>query len=226
MMAPASDGPAPALEPATLPAATADAPASVAPPAAPPSRAPLRAANVERPAAPAEVEAGTHTPALLGAALALLIVVLGSIVARLAASLIRSRRRDRALAAATTPPPMFSAQDAPALVPVMPRKRDVARTRHVPRLPSDTPPERQERTQDRTQDRDPERAQDRAAVAGDRAERIRVVEQDVRNLLRRMRNDVLDQQPAPAAPAASQPTAAQELDLMLAKLRERRRKQA
>ena len=151
MTAPASDSAAPAPEPATSPqSATADAPARAAPPAAPPSRAPLRAANVERPAAAVEVEAGTHMPALLGAALALLIVVLGSIVARLAASLIRSRRRDRALAAtvATATPPMFSAQDAPALVPVMPRERDVARKRRAPRLPRDTPAPRQEGARD------------------------------------------------------------------------------
>jgi hypothetical protein len=219
MTAPASDSPASITAPAPPPqSATADAPASAEPPAAPPSRAPLRAANVERPAAPVEVETGTHMPALLGAALALLIVVLGSIVARLAASLIRSRRRDRALAAtaAITTPPMFSAQDAPALVPVMPRERDVTRKRRAPRLPTDMPAARQERAQD--------------GIAGDAAERMRadarVLEENVRDLLRRMRSDLLDQRPAPAAPAAPQPTAAQELDQMLAKLRERRRRPA
>jgi hypothetical protein len=221
MTAPASDSAAPAPEPVTSQqSAAADAPARAAPPAALPSRAPLRAANVERPAAAVEVEAGTHMPALLGAALALLIVVLGSIVARLVASLIRSRRRDRVLAAtvATATPPMFSAQDAPALVPVMPRDRDVARKRRAPRLPRDTPAPRREG------------AQDGAAGAGDAAERIRAdaraLEQDVRDLLRRMRGELLDKRPLPAAPAVAQPTAAQELDQMLAKLREQRRKPA
>jgi hypothetical protein len=220
MTAPASDGPAQAPEPAPPQSTTADMPASAAPPAGPPSRAPLRAARVERPAAPVEVEAGTHMPALLGAALALLIVILGSLVARLAASFIRARRRDRALdaTAATTTPAMFKAQDAPALVPVMPRERDITRKRRPPRLPADMPAARQERVRDGTE------------VAGDAAERIRadarVLEENVRDLLRRMRSDLFDQRPAPAAPAAPQPTAAQELDQMLAKLREQRRKPA
>jgi hypothetical protein len=222
--APTSDSPASITEPATPPqSATADAPARAEPPAAPPSRAPLRAATIERAAAPVEVEAGTHMPALLGAALALLIVVLGSIVARLAASLIRSRRRNRALAATaamTTPPmfsaPMFSALDAPALVPVMPRERDVTRKRRPPRRPTDMPAARQERAQD--------------AVAGDAPARMRadarLLEENVRDLLRRMRSDLLDKQPAPAEAPVPQPTAAQEFDQMLAKLRERRRRPA
>ena len=159
-------------------------------------------------------------PALLGAALALLIVVLGSIVARMAAGLIRSRRRGRALGAtaAITTPAMFSAHDAPDLVPVMPRERDVTRKRRMPRLPGDTPAARQDR------------AQDSAEIAGDAAERMRAdaraLEENVRDLLRRMRSDLLDKRPAPAAPAAPQPTAAQELNQMLAKLRERRGKPA
>ncbi len=220
MTAPASESPAQASEPAPPQSLTADAPASAAPPAPPPSRAPMRAARVERPAAPVEVEAGTHMPALLGAALALLIVILGSLVARLAASFIRARRRDRAFdaAAATTIPPMFKAQDAPALVPVMPRERDITHQRRAPRLPADMPPARRERVRDGTD------------VAGEPAERsradARVLEENVRDLLRRMRSDLFDQRPAPAAPAAPQPTAAQELDQMLARLREQRRKPA
>jgi hypothetical protein len=217
MTAPAIDSPASAPEPAASPqSATVDAPARAEPLAAPPSRTPLRAATVEQPAAPVEVDAGTHMPALLGAALALLIVVLGSIVARIAASFIRARRRDRALDA-TAAPPIYPTRDAPALVPVMPREPDVGRRRRMPRLPRDTPAARQER------------GQDDADVAGD-AERIRadarVLEENVRDLLRRMRSDLLDQRPAPAEPAAPQPTAAQELDQMLAKLRERRRRPA
>jgi hypothetical protein len=221
MTAPASDGPAQALAPApSMPSATDDAPASAEPPAAPPSRAPVRAANVERLAAPVEVEAGTHMPALLGAALALLIVILGSLVARLAARFIRARRRERIfdVAAATTTPPMFKAQDAPALVPVMPRERDVTRKRRAPRLPTDMPAARQERARGGTD------------VAGDAPERIRadarVLEENVRDLLHRMRRDLFDQRPTPAAPEVPQPTAAQELDQMLAKLRERRGKLA
>jgi hypothetical protein len=226
MTAPASDGATSAPEPSMSPqSATADDPARAAPPAAPPSRAPLRAANVERPAAPVDVEEGPHMPALLGAALALLIVVLGSIVARLAAGLIRSRRRGRALGAtaAIMTPPMFSAQDAPALVPVMPRERDVTRKRRMPPPPADTPATHQERAQDH--------AQDGGGIdGGDAGERVRAdaraLEHDVRDLLRRMRSDLLDARPAPAAPAATRPTAAQELDQMLANLRERRRKPA
>jgi hypothetical protein len=222
MTVPASDSPVVAPEsppPQPAPAAApAAAPASAEPPAAPQSRAPLRAANVERPAAPVEVEAGTHMPAVLGAALALLIVILGSIVARLAASLIRSRRRDRALdrVVATTTPPMFSAEDAPGLVPVMARERDVTHKRRAPRLPTDMPAGRRER------------AQGGAEAAG--AERIsaeaRALEENVRDLLRRMRSDLFDQRPAPVAPAVPQPTAAQKLDRMPAKLREGRRKPA
>jgi hypothetical protein len=212
------DSVAPAAEPAPSPQpATADAPASAEPAAAAPSRAPLRVANVERPAAPVEPEAGTHMPALLGAALALLIVVLGSIMGRIAARVIRSRRRAHSLDAIadTITPPMFSARDAPALVPVMPRERDIAR---VPRPPRRPPAAR------------PERAPDRAAVAGDPAERIRTdareLEENVRDLLRGMRGDLFDQRPAPVAPAGPQPSAAQELDQMLAKLREQRRRPA
>jgi hypothetical protein len=205
MTPPASDGAAPAPQPAASPpSATADAPPSAEPAAAPPSPAPVRAANVERPAAPLEVEAGTHMPALLGAALALLIVVLGSIVARLAASVIRSRRRRRVLdaIAATDAPPIYSAQDVPGLVPVMPRERDGARKRRVRRLSPDVPAARPD---------------------GDEAQAL---EENVRDLLRRVRGGLLDKRAQPPAPAVAQPSAAQELDQMLARLRERRRKPA
>jgi hypothetical protein len=218
MQAAPSQSPAPAPQP-ELPAqpalppqsATADAAASAAPPPAPVSRAPLRAASIERPAAPVEVETGTHMPVLLGAALALLIVVLGSIVTRIATGRIRSRRRARALDAIkeTTTPPMFSAEDAPALVPVMPREHDITGEPRVPRPPRRVPVAR------------PERAADPAArVRPDPRE----LEDNVRDLLHRMRGDLFDQRPVPAAPAAPQPSASQEFDRMLAELRERRRR--
>ncbi len=223
--APAGDSSAPAPDSLTPPSAAAEVPARVAPPAAPTSRAPARTtAAAEQVAAPVEAEAVSHMPALLGAALALLIVVLGSIVARLAAGLIRARRRpayDDIVD--TTTPPMVDASDAPALVPVMPRDRDMARNLRAPRLPRETPaaPSR--------------RAPDDADIAGDPAEQVRadarVLEENVRDLLRRMRSDLFDQQPAPEPPAAPaapapQPTAAQELNRMLARLREQRRKPA
>ena len=225
MQAAPSQSPAPAPQP-ELPAqpppppqaATADAAASAEPPPAPVSRAPLRAASIERPAAPVEAEAGTQMPVLLGAALALLIVVLGSIVARIATGRIRSRRRARALDAVkeTTMPPMFSAEDAPTLVPVMPREHDITGEPRPPRPPRRMPVAR------------PERALDRSAIAGDHAARARPdareLEDNVRDLLHRMRGDLFDQRPAPAAPAAPKPSASQEFDRMLAELRERRRR--
>src|SRR5215813_716822 len=61
--------------------------------AEPTPTAPTRAMVPEQPATAALAENGSHMPALLGAASALLIIVLGSIAARLAAQLIRSRRR-------------------------------------------------------------------------------------------------------------------------------------
>jgi hypothetical protein len=100
----------------------------------------------------------------------------------------------------------------------MPRERDATRKRRAPRLPPEMPAAR------------PERARGGTDVAGEPAERFRadarVLEENMRDLLRRMRSDLFDQRPTPAAPAAAQPTAAQELDQMLAKLREQRRRPA
>jgi hypothetical protein len=104
---------------------------------------------------------------------------------------------------------MFSAEDAPALVPVMPREHDITGEPRVPRPPRRVPVAR------------PERAADPAArVRPDPRE----LEDNVRDLLHRMRGDLFDQRPVPAAPAAPQPSASQEFDRMLAELRERRRR--
>jgi hypothetical protein len=218
MQAAPSPTPAPAPEPTPPPQAATDAAASAAPPPAPVNRAPLRAVSIERPAAPVEAETGAHMPVLLGAALALLIVALGSIVVRIATSMIRARRRARALDAVAErdAPPMFSAEDAPGLVPVMPRERDITGERRMPRPPRRITPAAR-----------PEHAPDRAAVASDPPARprpdSRELEENVRDLLHRMRGDLVDRRPAPAAPAAPQPSAAQELDRMLNELRGRRR---
>ena len=214
MTPPAADSAAPAPAQVAAPtaspeSATADEPVS-AEPLAPVSRAPPRAATVERATAPVEVEEGTHLPALLSAALALLIVVVGSIVARFAARVIRSRRRNRAPDAGAAPP-IYPARGAPGLVPAMPRERDITREARQPRPPMARPA-----------------AHDRPNGSGDAVERVRdetrAMEENVRDLLRRMRSDLPDQRPLSAAPAAPQPTAAQELDRMLANMRERQRK--
>jgi hypothetical protein len=212
MTAPATV-PAPVTAPATAPnATTVVEPASAEPPV--PSRAPARVAGVERPAVPVAAEEGAHMPALLGAALALLIIVLGSIVARLAASFIRARRHERALdALEATLPPVYAAHDAPGLVPVMPRESDIRRTRRA-RAPKDVPAA----------------SRDEPDVSAGMSERVRgeetrALEENVRDLLRRLRNDLLDQPPSPAPAAGPQsPSAREELDQALANLRERRRK--
>lgn len=203
MTAPASDSASPAQ------AIPAQPDSVVAPPRAEPA-APIRAQVPERPAA--VVEDGTHMPAIFGAGLALLIIVLGSIVARLGAKLVRSRRRTSPARdyASIVPPPILHAQDAPGLVPPMPHEGDITR---APRPPRRAPAARQDR---------PKPGDESAA-----RERTRELEQNVRDLLRRMRND----QPAAARTSVApetprQPPSAQELDQVLAMWREGRRRPA
>ena len=140
-------------------------------------------------------------------------------MARIAASVIRSRRRDRALDAATLPP-IYPARDAPGLVPVMPRERDITRKTRVRSTPTEMPAAREHGAQDG--------AQDGANVSGDAAARIhdetRALEQNVRDLLRRLNSDLLREPRSPAAPAAPQPPPADELDQALAAWRGRGRR--
>jgi len=201
--APSSDGiasaPGPALasqeEPAAVPTQAA--------PVAPPSRA-LNVANDERSPATA-VDGGAHIPALLGTGLALVIIVLGSMVARMGAKLFGSgrRRTPPRVAASPVTVPMRRADDAPDLVPVMPHERDIARATRPPRAPIAAPPVRP---------RD-------GAHAG--SESARVLEENVRELLHRLRGDL-----ASAASAAPQSRSAEDLDQALAMWRGRRQRPA
>jgi len=205
-----SPAPAPAISPA--PEALAASPQAEPAPALPVT-APTRVVPVERTSGP--VDDDSHMPALLGAAIALVIIVLGSIVARFVSKLVRSRRRRKALhATAATIPPMYPAEDAPDLVPVMPREDIVVSAMRSPRVPIDDPfaPRRAAAN----------RSDDAVAQSGD----AQALDENVRELLRRLRNEL----PAtpPPAPKASvpQPKSAEELDQVLAMWREGRRRRA
>jgi hypothetical protein len=213
--------PPPVPEPMTAPSDSATAAPAVPvqpdvvaePPRAEPApAAPIRAQVPERPST--LVEDGGHTAAIFGAALALLIIVVGSIVVRLAAKLIRLRRSNNAFRAPASmaPPPMLRAKDAPALVPPMPHEGDIAREPRPPRAPRRPSP----------LPLPPDRANADAETA-DR-DRTRELEQNVRDLLRRMRSDLPAAPRAPAKPEPPQPPSAQELDQVLAMWREGRRR--
>jgi hypothetical protein len=171
--------------PATAPAAPqavepAVEPAMAEPPAAP---AAASAAAAERQAPPAE--ASTHMPALLGAALAVVIIVVGSIALRRAARWLRSRRRGAATSS-DWGVPIERTRDAPSLVPHMPPEGDIP-------------------------------------AAEPNADHARVLEENVRELLRRLREDQQARPRPSGATAVVQPPAAQELDQVLAMWRARRR---
>ena len=181
--------------------------------AEPTPTAPTRAMVPEQPATAALAENGSHMPALLGAASALLIIVLGSIAARLAAQLIRSRRRvgaRRATASMMPPPPIPRADDAPTLVPPMPRERDITRASRPTRTSGRAPAARRDGAA---------REEDAAGRTRDTA---RQLEENVRDLLRRMRSDL---QAASRQPENPRPTA-QDFDPVPAMWRTRRRRPA
>ena len=199
---PRSDRLAPAPEPAVVAQAeTTVAPARAELPAAPPSRA-LNVANDERPTAAVD-DGGAHIPALLGTGLALVIIVLGSMVARMAAKGLGSGRRRSAQRVAASPvaAPIHRADDAPGLVPLMPREGDLARATRPPRAPIAAPPVR---------------PRDVAPAGSDNA---RVLEKNVRDLLHRLRGDL-----ASAATPAPQSRSAEDLDQALAMWRGRRQR--
>jgi hypothetical protein len=174
---------APAAAPAiAAPAAAPAAPPAVEPAMAEPPAAPASAAVAERQAPPAE--ASTHMPALLGAALALVIIVVGSIALRRAARWLRSRRRGAATSS-DWGVPIERTRDAPSLVPHMPPEGEIA-------------------------------------AAEPNADRTRVLEENVRDLLRRLREDQQARPRPSGATAVVQPPAAQELDQVLAMWRARR----
>lgn len=212
MTAPASDNATPT--PVTPPQSDA----VVAPPRAEPAPSPPIHAQVpQRPAT--VVEDGGHMPVILGAALALLIVVVGSIVVRLGATLIRSRRRRsaRRTPTPTEPPPLRRALDAPALVPPMPHEGDITR---APPPPPPPPPRAPRRPPAARQD-EPNAGD---ATAGRNRDRTRELEQNVRELLHRLRSDLKMEPPASAATETPQPP--QQLDEVPAMLRARRNRTA
>jgi hypothetical protein len=213
-----------AAPPPTPPEQMTSAPADIAKPApavapqtdadaAPPRIAPAPATTaglpvVERPAAAAAGDG--HMPALFGAAFALVIIVLGSVVARLGAKLARARRRGVAgdPASISMAPPFLRAQDAPGLVPPMPPEDDIAdaapppwMTRGAPAAPPDGAPSGDDAVSNR--------------------DSARELEQNVRELLHRMRGEL---QRAPGASASPQPRSPQELDELLAAWRGGRRR--
>ena len=206
-MAPASESAAPS------PVVPPQSDAVVVPPrAAPAPAAPIRAQVPAQPAA--VVEDGGHIPVILGAAFALFIIVLGSIVARLGAKFIRSRRGGVQRAAVSMPPPILHAQDAPGLVPPMPHEGDITRGARPPRAPRRAPAVRQDR------------ANAGAETAARDRDGARELEENVRGLLRRMRSDL---QAAPRTSGAAEkprPPSAEELDQVLAMWREGRRRPA
>ena len=106
---------------------------------------------------------------------------------------------------------MLRARDAPGLVPRMAHEGDITRGARPPRAPRRAPAPRQ----DRANAGDETAARDR--------DRTRELEQNVRDLLRRMRSD---QQAGPRTPATEspRPPSAQELDQVLAMWREGRRR--
>lgn len=177
--------------------------------------APMQAQSPTQPAA--VVEDGAHMPAILGAGFALLIIVLGSTVARLGASFIRTRRRSGPLRAPASiapvapPPPMLHAQEAPALVPPMPHEGDLTRAPRPPR-----PRRARAPRQDRVNAGD--------ATAAPDHDSTRELEANVRDLLRRMRSDLPAGPRAPLATERPREPSAQELDQVLAMWREGRRR--
>jgi hypothetical protein len=194
--------------PAPVDAAQSDA--VVAPPRlAPAAAAPVRQAIGEPPAAVAADD--THMPALFGAAVALFVIVVGSIVARLVAKLVRSRRhRDVApVAAASAPPPVLPAQDTPALVPPMPREDDITHAAPPPWMTRRAPAAR------------PDAAPAAAGAAPPDRDSARELEDNVRALLHRMRGE---SQRIPEVSAAPQPRSPDEFDELLAAWRSGRRR--
>jgi len=192
--------PAPAVAPQTGVVAE---PPRIAPAPVTPARLPI----AERSAAAAAD--GAHMPALFGAALALVFIVLGSIVARLGARLIRARRRNGvAREAASMAPPVLGEQDTPGLVPPMPLEDDITRA---------APPSWMTR-------RAPAAQPDGATFPDDAVRHnrdARELEQNVRELLHRMRSDL---QRTPGASAAAQSRSPEELDELLAAWRGGRRR--
>jgi len=240
MTAPASDSASPAPDVPAQPEAV------VEPTRAEPSAPPIRTLAPDRPAVVADD--GDHMPVILGAVFALLIIVLGSIAARLGAKLLRARRRGSPpRAAVSMTPPMLHAQmlhdqplrdqmlhadDAPALVPLTSREADIRRESRPPRVPRRAPAPRPAATN-----------------AGEPiAERARELEANVRDLLHRMRSDlpIAPRQPSEhprqppersnqllerphqpsQRPREPSPPSAQELDQVLAMWREGRRRSA
>jgi hypothetical protein len=214
MPAPAVDTAAPSPSPPPTIEPRIEAPI-VEPPAAPPKHAPVRAASIERTAAP--VEEPAHMPALLGTALALVIIVLGSIAVRLGSRLLRWPRRRTILAppVSGSNPPFYGADETPGLVPVMPRHGDITREMFAPRAPAVAPPALRAR---------PPAGE---AAAAPSHEAVRVLEENVRDLLRRLRPELPAQPRGPAVPDAHAPSkAVSELDEVLAAWRGRRRNPA
>lgn len=204
--APPSDSVAPAPEPAVPQLENVVAPVRAESPPASPSRV-RSAQDVERPAASAAD--GSHAPALLVAALALLSIFFGSIAARRFAKFLRSRRRGAPRTVAVAPTaPVYPADDAPALVPAMPRKSDIAR---ATRAPLAAPVRR----------RDVDAGPD---MPGRNRETTRALEDNVRELLHRLRND-LDAHMSSAS-AAPQSQSSEDLDRILEVWRGKRRRSA
>jgi len=200
----------PAVQPATPPSEPKIAepqPTSLAVPA----HIPVRTLKVERPAEKVErtaepAETTNHVPALLGAAFALVIIVLGLLAMRLAPQLLR---RPAAVPLRDLRTSIIPMADAPGIVPAMPGRGDGERRIRTPRLPRE----------DVSAWRPDE---PRLAEPTPSRETARELEENVRELLRRLQADLRarpDDTPAPATHAPS----TQELDAVLAMWRAKRR---
>jgi hypothetical protein len=209
--APAADSAAPSPSPPPTIEPRIEAPIAEPPPALP-KHASVRAPGIERTAAP--VEEPAHMPALLGTALALVIIVLGSIAVRLGSRLLRWPRQQTILGppASDPSPPFYRAEETPGIVPVMPRPSDMTREMFAPRAPAVAPPAL--RTRPRTGEH----------AATPSQEAARVLEENVRELLRRLKPELQAQPRGPAvAPTHAPSKAVSELDEVLAAWRGRRR---
>jgi hypothetical protein len=123
---------APAEIPASAPKLEDPRPDPVVPP---PAHIPARTLKVERPAEPAEV--ASHVPAILGATLALAVIVIGLLATWLAP---RRRRNRAAEPVRDRQPSIIALREAPGIVPVMPGRGDIERAL----FPGEPPTQRRE----------------------------------------------------------------------------------
>ncbi len=200
----------PAVQPATPPSEPKIAEPQPTALTAPP-HIPVRTLKVERPAEKIEraaeaAEPTNHVPALLGAAFALVIIVLGLLAMRVVPKLLR---RPAAVPLRDLRTSIIPMEDAPGIVPAMPGRGEGERRIRTPRLP-------REDMSARWPD------EPRLAEPTPSRETARELEENVRELLRRLQAD-LRARPDDTPPPATHAPSTQELDAVLAMWRAKRR---